>query len=121
MWCCNLFLSSFRASNNAMKAEARAPTSSLDLSQSSSDSAYCSHRPMIFIDPVNQEVFGTALHDAVHNFGQADKETCEIIAITREEIHELKNRQTLAENVLKNLLCGCHGKPVVTYLGMQAP
>jgi len=104
-----------------MKAEARAPTPSLDLSQSSSDSAYCSHRPMILIDPLNQEVFGPALQDAVNKFGQANKETAEVIAITRKDIHELKTRQALVENVLKNLLCSCHGKPVVTCLGMQDP
>ena len=75
---------------------------------------------MILIDPLNQEVFGTAIQDTINKFVQAGKETCEIIIITREEIHELKNRQALAENVLKNLLCGCHGKPVVTCLGMQA-
>ena len=104
-----------------MKAEARVPTPSLDLSQSSSDSAYCSHSPMILIDPLNQEeVFGTALQDAVNKFGQAGKETGEIIAITRKDIQELKNMQALAENVLKNLLCSCHGKPVFTCLGMQA-
>ena len=104
-----------------MKAEARAPTPSLDLSQRSSDSAYCSRRPIILIDPLNQEVFGPALQDAVNKFGQANKETAEIIAIIRKDIHELKNRQALADNVLKNLLCSCHGKPVVTGLGMQAP
>ena len=106
-----------------MKAEARAPTPSLDVSQSSSDSAYCSHRPMISIDPLNpaQRVFGAALQDAVHIFGQENKEADEIIAITRQDIHELKNRQALTENVLKNLLCSCHGKPGVTCLGMQAP
>ena len=80
------FVYLFQASNNAIKAEARAPTPSLDLSQSSSDSAYCSHSPMILIDPLNQEVFGTALQDAVNKFGQAGKETGKIIAITRKDI-----------------------------------
>ena len=77
---------------------------------------------MISIGPLNpaQRVFGDALQDAVNIFGQENKEADQIIAITRQDIHELKNRQTLTENVLKNLLCTCHGKPVVICLGMQA-
>ena len=68
-----------------------------------------------------RSVFGPALQDAVNKFGHANKETAEVIAITRKYIHELKNMQALIENVLKNLLCSCHGKPVVTGLWMQAP
>ena len=45
---------------------------------------------MILIDPLNQEVFGPALQDAINKFGQANKETAGIIAVTRKDIHELK-------------------------------
>ena len=105
-----------------MKFEATALTPSIDVSLSSSDSAYCSHRPMISTDPHNtQEVIGAALQDAVNKVGQRTKVIDEIISLTLKELNELRNRQTLTENVLKNLLCSCHGKPVVTCMGMQAP
>ena len=76
---------------------------------------------MVSIGQLNpaQKDLGDALQEAVDMFGQENKEADEIIAITRQQIHELKNRQTLTENVLKNLLCTCHGKPVVTCLGIE--
>ena len=105
-----------------MKFEERALTPSLDVSLSSSDSAYGSHRPMILTDPYNTpEVIGAALEDVVNKVGQETKVTDEIISSTLKEMNELRNRQTLTKNVLKNLLCSCHGKPVVTCMGMQAP
>ena len=77
---------------------------------------------MISTDPHNtQEVIGAALQDAVNKVGQRTKVTDEIISLTLKDINELRNRQALIENVLKNLLCSCHGKPVVTCMGMQAP
>lgn len=101
--------------------EARANASSIDVSQSSSESAYCSHRPMVSIAQLNpaQRDLGDALQEAVDIFGRENKDADELIAKTRQEIHELKNRQTLTENVLKNLLCTCHGKPVVMCLGIE--
>ena len=105
-----------------MKFEERALTPSLDVSLSSSDSAYCSHRPMISTDPYNTpEVIGAALEDVVNKVGQETKVTDEIISLTLKEINELRNRQTLIENALKNLLCSSQGKPIVTCMGMQAP
>ena len=77
---------------------------------------------MILTDPYNTpEVIGAALEDVVNKVGQETKVTDEIISSTLKEMNELRNRQTLTENVLKNLLCSCHGKPVVTCMGMQAP
>ena len=68
---------------------------------------------------LTQRDFGDALQEAVDIFGRENKDADELIAKTRQEIHELKNRQTLTENVLKNLLCTCHGKPVVMCLGIE--
>ena len=77
---------------------------------------------MISTDPYNTpEVIGAAQEDVVNKVGQETKVTDEIIFSTLKEMNELINRQTLTENVLKNLLCSCHGKPVVTCMGMQAP
>ena len=76
---------------------------------------------MVSIGQLNplQRDLGDALQEAVNIFGQENKEADQRIAITLQDIHELKNRQTLTENVLKNLLCTCHAKPVVTCLGIE--
>ena len=66
-------------------------------------------------------VFGDALQDALDIVGQEANKTDAVITKARQEINELKNMQALMENVLNNLLCKSHGKPVVTCLPRQAP
>ena len=103
-------------------AEVRSPSTSVDLlSESSSDSAYCLHRPMMSTFPLILDERGieAALQDAIDIIGQDTKKTEVVINITRQEIQELKNRQVLTKNVLKNLVCSSHGKPVVTCPAMQ--
>lgn len=48
-------------------------------------------------------------------------ETDAIIIKARDEIQELKNRQDWTDHLLNNILCSCHGKPVITCMAMQAP
>ena len=85
-----------------MKVERRTATSSLDVTPSSSESAYCSRRYITSTAPViaADRVFGDALQDALDIVGQEANKTDAVITKARQEINELKNRQALTENVL---------------------
>lgn len=107
----------FQDPNRALKAEVRSPSTSVDLlSESSSDSAYCFHRPMMFDSQSNlhERTIETALDEAIEVVGKDSRKKQSAINKTKKQIQELKNRQVLTENVLKNLVCSSNGKPVVT-------
>ena len=113
----------FQAANIPPKAEQRPSSPSVEfVSHSSSDSAYFSS-PTTSTDPLApaKRLFGDALEDALDIVEQEAYKTDAIITIARKDLYELKNRQALTQNILNNLLCSSHGKPVVTCLAPQAP
>ena len=61
-----------------------------------------------------------AFQDAIDIIGHELEATYTIITKTRQEIEELRNRHTLTDNIIKNLVCSSHGKPVFTCLAMQS-
>ena len=94
-----------------MNVEGRTPTSSTEVvSQSSSDSRYCSHRPMTSTIPAAHQV----PFDIIGHHRDA------VITQTLQDIQELKNRQVLTDHLLKNIITSSHGKPRVTCLARQA-
>jgi hypothetical protein len=91
------------------------------ISQSSSGSDYCMHQPSASVVPViqAQRVVESTIQ-SIDLIGQETKGIDTKITITRQEIHELKNRQALTDHLLNNLICSSHGKSVVTCLAMQS-
>ena len=113
----------FQAANDTLNAEQRPASPSLDfVSHSSSDNTYCSWHTAS-TDPLilAKRLFEDALQDARDIVEQEANKTDSVITIARKDLYDLKNRQALMENILNNLICNSHGKPVVTCLGMQAP
>jgi hypothetical protein len=113
----------FQAANDPLNAEQRPASPSLDfVSHSSSDNTYCSWHTAS-TDPLfsAERLFEDALQDAHDIVEQEANKTDSVITIARKDLYELKNRQALMQNILNNLICSSHGKPVVTCLGMQAP
>jgi hypothetical protein len=93
--------------------EAATP-SSVDVSHSSSYSAYCSDRPGSSHIPfmVAESDIKAAMKDAMDIIGQETKETDEFFTMSRQEIDELKNKQAFTENIVRNLLHSSDGKSV---------
>ena len=87
----------FQAANIAVKVERRTATSSLDVTPSSSESAYCSRRYMTSTDTViaADRVLGDALQDALDIVGHEANKTDAVITKACQEINELKNMQAL--------------------------
>ena len=100
-----------------MGAEGRNPTLSIEvISQSSSDSDYCLHRPTVSVFPAERGV--TAALQTIDLIKQETEKIDGIIMITHEHIQELKDRQDLMDCLLDNLFYSYHGMPVVTCMGM---
>ena len=113
----------FQAANDPLNAEQRPASPCLDfVSYSSSDNTYCSWHTAL-TDPLfpAKRLFEDALQDARDIVEQEANKIDSMITIARKDLYELKNRQALMQNILNNLICSSHWKPVVTCLGMQAP
>src|SRR4051812_36133953 len=100
-----------------MNKEHKTTISSADLfAQSSSDSAYLSRRYTMstFLYILPERFFGAALQDALDVVGQKVNITDAVVSIAWNELSEVKNKQSLTEKLLNNLLSKSCGKPIVT-------